>query len=164
MGLTEAEAARATQHFFDYEWANPMAADKGSTEDVQNTRDISLAGIQKYGSNPVHCAWDSWAGHWKPKLVRKPQILTADSVSRSLADVVRRGNESGVKIEKVSFRRHQPDVLVNVTPYDPHGVSTDSYVARAQVVTQAADKAPALMRHLEPQASVPESSKHVQVF
>lgn len=112
LGLTDAEACRATQHFFDYEWTSPMACEKGSTEDVQNTRDISLAGIHKYGANPVFCNWDAWAGHWKPKLVRKPQILTADSVSRSLMDVVGRGNESGVKIERVNFRNRGPDRTV----------------------------------------------------
>ena len=103
LGLTSAEAARACPHWFDYEWNDCTASSKGSTEDVYNTRDISLAGIQKYGHNPVFCNWDAWAGHWKPKLVRKPQILTADSVSRSLSDVVLRGNQSGTRIEKVDF-------------------------------------------------------------
>ena len=121
LGLTSAEAARAAGSWFEYEYENEFCAQKGSTEDVYNTRDISLAGIQKYGSNPVHCNWDAWAGHWKPKLVRKPQILTADSVSRSLADVVLRGNESGMRIEKVDFSggkvqdtmTESPPVIVN---------------------------------------------------
>ena len=104
LGLTSSEAARACPKWFDYEWKNQFGSEKGSTEDVLNTRDLSLVGIQKYGRNPVYCTWDCWAGHWKPKLVRKPQILSADSVSRSLADVVLRGNESGLRIEQVSFK------------------------------------------------------------
>ena len=128
LGLTSAEAARAAGSFFEYEWQDEFAAEKGSTEDVYNTRDISLAGIAKYGHNPVFCNWDAWAGHWKPKLVRKPQILTADSVSRSLVDVVRRGNESGTRIERVDFRRNR---------------ETNPFLDRNYgAVTQAADKAP----------------------
>jgi len=108
LGLTSSEAARACPKWFDYEWTDEFGSDKGSTEDVLNTRDLSLAGVQKYGQNPVYCTWDCWAGHWKPKLVRKPQILTADSVSRSLADVVLRGNESGTRIEQVHFADDEP--------------------------------------------------------
>lgn len=108
LGLTSAEAARAAGSWFEYEYENEFCAQKGSTEDVYNTRDISLAGIAKYGHNPVHCNWDAWAGHWKPKLVRKPQILSADSVSRSLSDVVLRGNESGLKIERLDFTGGKP--------------------------------------------------------
>lgn len=147
LGLTDAEACRATQHFFDYEWKDCFAADKGSTEDVQNTRDISLAGIAKYGRNIVHCAWDSWAGHWKPKLVRKPQILTADSVSRSLVEVVRRGNESGVKIEHVDFRRPEPEpgfapMIESARGFIATAASARQPVAVPQAVTQAADQSP----------------------
>lgn len=119
LGLTSSEAARAAGSWFEYEYENEFCAQKGSTEDVYNTRDISLAGIQKYGHNPVHCNWDAWAGHWKPKLVRKPQILSADSVSRSLSDVVLRGNESGLKIERLDFTGGKPvaDTLTE-TPAD----------------------------------------------
>lgn len=121
LGLSSAEAARAAGSWFEYEWENELAAQKGSTEDVYNTRDISLAGIAKYGHNPVHCNWDAWAGHWKPKLVRKPQILSADSVSRSLSDVVLRGNESGLKIEKLDFTGGKPvaDTLTETPAAEP---------------------------------------------
>jgi hypothetical protein len=109
LGLTSSEAARATEHWFDYEWTDEFAAQKGSTEDVKNTRDLSLAGIQVYGSNPVFCNWDAWAGHWKPKLVGKPRLLTTDAVSNTLAAVVQRGNESGMKIKRVDFRNRGSD-------------------------------------------------------
>lgn len=142
LGLTDAEACKAAPHYFSYEWTSPFASDKASTEDVQNTRDISLAGIAKYGANPVYCNWDAWAGHWKPKLVRKPQILSTDSVASTLINVARRGNESGVKIEHVDFRRPKPEIVVNTQRYDPHGVSTESHVVQSQAVTKAADQTP----------------------
>ena len=59
--------------------------DKGSTEDVQNTRDISIAGCLKLGYNPVFCNWDSPVGHWKPWCVRgRPRVYTARCVADSL--------------------------------------------------------------------------------
>lgn len=152
LGLTEAEASRAVTHYFDYEWKSPYADEKASTEDVQNTRDISLAGIQKYGRNPVFCNWDAWAGHWKPKLVRKPQILTADSVSETLAAVVRRGNESGVKIERVNFRQ---SVLGDASDWQAVGA-----MRVAAPITQASDhQPPSSANRLSS-----ESPKTVQVY
>ncbi len=78
--------------YFDYEWTDHTHSEKASTEDVFTTRNISLAGIQKLGYNPVFTNWDAWAGHSKPKMVRKPRIMTADMVHKSLADAVRRGH------------------------------------------------------------------------
>ena len=52
--------------WFYYEWKDGFASEKSSTEDVTNTRDISLAGTVKLGYNPVFCNWDSPVGHWKP--------------------------------------------------------------------------------------------------
>jgi hypothetical protein len=70
--------------WFYYEYTDLYESEKASTEDVTSTRDISLAGVVKLGYNPVHCAWSSWAGHWKPKCVGKPQLLSADLVAHSL--------------------------------------------------------------------------------
>jgi hypothetical protein len=84
--------------FFYYEWTNKYAENKGSTEDVSNTRDISLAGIQLLGYNPVRCNWDAWAGHWKPKCVGKPQIIDAAGVSHKLVDAYKAGFDSKTKM------------------------------------------------------------------
>ena len=76
--------------YFSYEWTDGTHTKKASTEDVQNTRDISLAGCKQLGYNPVECAWSSWAGHLKVWKVGRPLIYTADSVSKNLAQALSR--------------------------------------------------------------------------
>ena len=70
--------------FAYYEWTDKYASSKASTEDVTMTRDICLKGTEKLGYNPVHCNWDAWAGHWKPKCVGKPQFIEAKHISSKL--------------------------------------------------------------------------------
>ena len=70
--------------WFYYEWSSKHQAEKASTEDVTMTRDLSLVGTQKLGYNPVYCNWDSWAGHWKPKCVGKPQFIEAKNIAQKL--------------------------------------------------------------------------------
>jgi hypothetical protein len=77
--------------YFQYEWSDDSASQKASTEDVQNTRDLSLGCIRKHGYNPLRCAWSSWAGHYKVWCVKRPRKYTADDVSRNLANAVTRG-------------------------------------------------------------------------
>ena len=81
--LTEPKESGDNPWFY-YEWRDRFAAEKASTEDVTMTRDLSLVGTQKLGYNPVYCNWDSWAGHWKPKCVGKPQVIDAAGVSAKL--------------------------------------------------------------------------------
>jgi hypothetical protein len=76
--------------WFYYAWKTKHAADKTGTEDVMQTRDLSLMGIQKLGYNPVFCNWDAWAGHWKPYLVRKPRPIGADYVSNKFLEAANR--------------------------------------------------------------------------
>jgi hypothetical protein len=84
--------------WFYYEWKDHFCADKASTEDVTMTRDLSLVGTQKLGYNPVYCNWDSWAGHWKPKCVGKPQVITAEGVSKKMKDCWEANVQGGVKL------------------------------------------------------------------
>jgi len=84
--------------YFHYEWKDTYADEKSSTEDVQNTRDISLAGIHKLGYNPVRCAWDCWVGHWKPWCVGKPQMYGAAQVAASLRAAVESGYDPAEKV------------------------------------------------------------------
>jgi hypothetical protein len=83
--------SEADKPWFYYEWKDRYAAEKASTEDVTMTRDLSLVGVQKLGYNPVFCNWDAWAGHWKPKCVGKPVIITAAHVSEKLRGAVEAG-------------------------------------------------------------------------
>ena len=77
--------------YFAYEWLDESASQKASTEDVQNTRDISLSCIKIHGYNPLRCAWSSWAGHGKYWCVGKPNKYTADDVAGNLVKAVERG-------------------------------------------------------------------------
>jgi hypothetical protein len=86
--------------YFKYEWTDEAECKKASTEDVQNTRDISLAGIQQLGYNPCEIAWSCWAGHLKNWCVKKPQIYTASMVSNNLKQAIgRRDVTEGRKVQ-----------------------------------------------------------------
>lgn len=77
--------------WFHYEWKDDTESEKASTEDVQNTRDISISCLAKHGYNPLRCAWSSWAGHYKVWCVNKPAKLYADNVAKKLSDAIKRG-------------------------------------------------------------------------
>lgn len=86
--LTPLEALCALQSgWFSYEWKDGYASEKASTEDVQNTRDISLAGQAKLGYNPLRVAWDSWIGHWKPWNVGKPESYDVSHIAATFRRV-----------------------------------------------------------------------------
>lgn len=91
--------------YFDYEWTDETHSEKASTEDVFTTRNIALAGIEKLGYNPLYMNWDAWAGHSKPKMVRKPRPITSEQVHKSLADAVRAGHRGDERLIEVS---HSP--------------------------------------------------------
>ena len=84
--------------WFYYEWTDLHQTGKASTEDVTNTRDISLVGTQKLGYNPVYCNWDAWAGHWKPKCVGKPVFIPPSGVSEKLKACWQAGVDPDVKL------------------------------------------------------------------
>jgi hypothetical protein len=84
--------------WFYYEWKDIYHSDKASTEDVTQTRDLSLAGVQAWGYNPVYCNWDAWAGHWKPLCVGKPLMIDAKNVSDKLKRAAELGVNSDVKL------------------------------------------------------------------
>jgi hypothetical protein len=74
--------------WFEYEYTTPEKTHLASTEDVYQTRNASMLKM------PQFCAWSSWAGHVKTKVVGKPTIVTADMVHQSLRDAVLRGHDS----------------------------------------------------------------------
>lgn len=76
--------------WFYYEWKDGTASEKISTEDVTNTRDISLAGQAKLGYNPMYCNWDSPVGHWKPWCVAgKPYIHDPANIVETFKEAMR---------------------------------------------------------------------------
>lgn len=54
---------------------------KLATEDCTFTRDVAMLGYLTLGYEPLLCCWNSWAGHWKPELVRKPQPMTTEMIN-----------------------------------------------------------------------------------
>lgn len=84
--------------WFYYEYSDKYESNKGSTEDVTATRDMSMVGSKLLGYNPVYCAWDSWAGHWKPHLVRKPRPVTVEVVGAKYAEALESGFTPGDRI------------------------------------------------------------------
>lgn len=88
--------------WFYYEWPDQYAAQKASTEDVTQTRDLAQAGWLQLGYNPVFCNWDAWAAHIKPWAVRKPRKISTEFVGSVLRDAVNRNrtqSESVFSIE-----------------------------------------------------------------
>jgi len=130
------EKDRLSKPWFYYEYPDHFETEKVSTEDCTVTRDISLTGLIKLGYNPIHMAWSSWAGHWKPKCVGRPSLLTADSVSEKLRRAMEARLPHGVgRIEvKTNFAKEidwnavaPPQVLPDVQPPEaPRGVSSGS--------------------------------------
>jgi hypothetical protein len=110
--LTEPKTAEEKPWFY-YEWKDKYAADKASTEDVTQTRDLSLVGTQKLGYNPVYCNWDAWAGHWKPKCVGKPVVLEAKGISEKLRSYWEAGVDHDVKIVELRPSNFMQRALAN---------------------------------------------------
>ena len=77
--------------YFQYEWTDEYQSEKASTEDVQNTRDISLAGQLQLGYNPMRCAWSAYAGHCKSWIVGRPQKYGVDQITNNFKKAVERG-------------------------------------------------------------------------
>lgn len=106
--ITKAQALHAMQDgWFHYEWHDQRAHKKASTEDVQNTRDISLAGQAVLGFNPVYCNWDAWAGHNKVWTVGKPQKYTTENISTSFQQAVQ--NKDSIQERIVEFNTVLPE-------------------------------------------------------
>lgn len=101
-GMAREEAQALTRPWFYYEWNDVYQAQKASTEDVTSTRDMGLIVQQKFGYNPLHCNWDAWAGHYKPKCVGRPVPIFSDGVNRKYHAAVSTGKQSDLKIMNVS--------------------------------------------------------------
>jgi hypothetical protein len=94
--------------YFHYDWTDKTQSEKGSTEDVQNLRDLSLAGCATLGYNPVFCCWDSWVGHIKPWTVGRPRPVGADQISANFKEAVLQDRDTNKRIIEV---KADPDIL-----------------------------------------------------
>lgn len=74
--------------YFYYEYTDEYETEKASTEDVTATRDLSIVCQERHGYSPVFCNWDAWAGHWKPKCVERPRLVTVDMINDKYRDAV----------------------------------------------------------------------------
>lgn len=92
--------------YFNYEYTDKYCTEKASTEDVFNLRNISLAGLNHLGYNPVFCNFDAWAGHAKNKMVRKPRPLQASGICEQMKRALRHEKPAGTRI--VNFKNGQP--------------------------------------------------------
>lgn len=108
--------------WFYYEWVNQYAAQKASTEDVTNTRDISLAGLNLLGYNPIHVNWDAWAGHVKPEVIGKPKRATIDDVNAKYVNAVLQGRKRGEKLAFLNQPVNEDVTRVDMAP-DPGSMS-----------------------------------------
>lgn len=97
--------------YFYYEWTDQYQTQKASTEDVTFTRDVSLAVWSALGYNPLRCAFSSWAGHWKPKCVGKPNLLTVEAVGERLRNAMTRNLSKDDRLVNVNFD-HQHPVMI----------------------------------------------------
>ena len=113
---------------FYYEFTDAKHTAKASTEDVTFSRDLDAVGV------PLYCAWDSWAGHWKPKLVVRPERIGGYLVPQMLAErAAQMVGEKDVGKIGIENDRHSPSegkkpvVYVETTATDPIRVSGDDF-------------------------------------
>ena len=69
--------------FFYYEYKDEYQCDKASTEDVAFSRDVALL-YGQYGVDALFVDWNTWAGHWKRKLVGKPTKVDPGELAKKL--------------------------------------------------------------------------------
>lgn len=82
--------------WFNYEYTDEYMTEKSSTEDIYQTRNASLIGMTQFVN------WDAWAGHIKPKVVRKPRLVCIDDVPNMMADAIRKGIRGDQKVVVLS--------------------------------------------------------------
>jgi hypothetical protein len=84
--------AQLSHPYFDYEYDDIRRIKKATTEDVYFSRNLALVGV------PQYVLWDCWAGHIKPIVVDKPDLLTMDMVRDTYRQGILRGQISTEKL------------------------------------------------------------------
>jgi hypothetical protein len=108
-GDSKATAESKTKGWFYYEYSDATQSQKGSTEDVTFTRDMSMYGKKYLGYNPIVVNWDAWAIHHKPYLVCKPWVLGADEVGDRMWNFVEIAKPSNARQTQVDFTENLGD-------------------------------------------------------
>ena len=112
--------------WFYYEYRDKYACQKGSTEDVTATRDMSLIGCRELGYNPVYCNWDAWAGHWKPLCVGKPIPIASQQVSRRFRDGAVNGINRNEQLLMMGDDDDEPTPTIVSPPFNDLSVAVNS--------------------------------------
>lgn len=75
--------------WFAYEWKDSTQREKASTEDVVFTRNLSMLGIDQIVN------WNAWAAHYKVKRVRKPGLITIESIAERMREPLLASRRAG---------------------------------------------------------------------
>lgn len=107
---------------------------KQSTEDVTFSRNLSQIGV------PMYCNWDSWAGHIKKKIVRKPRPYPVDTVTQFMREAILRGTRAGESIREIKSNQFAVDVAraraaFSATDHAPQPLTDNDLAALIQPVT-----------------------------
>lgn len=105
-----------TKPWFYYEYEDIYAGKKASTEDVTATRDMVLCALAKLGYNVMFANWDAWAGHWKPKCVGKPVLLSSDSINQKYMEAVLSGRQKYRQIMNIGQQNANVGHIVDASP------------------------------------------------
>lgn len=94
---------KGDKSWFDYEFTDIYQQDKGSTEDVFQTRNMVMSCYRQYGYIPLFGAFHCWAGHWKKKCVSRPVLLSYDEVDRKFLEAAFRTAGADRRIADVDY-------------------------------------------------------------
>lgn len=89
--------AKIPKPYFYYEFTDESQSHLASTEDVAFSRDLTYAGI------PLYAAYDSWAGHYKEKMVGKPMVIPPEAVPQWItarAGELAKGPPAAAKVDE----------------------------------------------------------------
>lgn len=107
--------------YFKYEYEDAEETKKATTEDVYFSRNCALAGIKQY------CAWPCWVGHWKPKCVGKPKLLTMNQVRAEYREAIVKGHNNDERLVMVGEGRSNLN-----TPMRPEAIRSIRAVAHSE--------------------------------
>ncbi len=116
--------------YFKYEWMDEDHSEKGSTEDVYATRNISLYWSMTKGWDVCFATCNSWALHYKPKRVGRPCLVPIESVAKNMREAL--ANNASVNEAKV-----YADYTQDLPSYDGP-VSYDKIVTHTEEMIEPA--------------------------
>lgn len=125
-------AEALTRPWFYYEYKDIYQSEKASTEDVTASRDMVLCCFAKLGYNVLFANWSSWAGHWKPKCVGKPVLLSSDNIHVKYAEAVLSGRRSDRTMQDIGQLNAGKTAIGIATPqkagYNGQAVINDTII------------------------------------